>query len=802
MLFKSNPSCSVRQRWSRATWLMAALSLWAGCTLMTEGNLSDKPTEGEAGGAAAAAPTGTGTGAGVGGQGAAATGTVGGAGGTAGGGGQGGGECTSPVDCPGEDTTCAYRTCEGRICGLEDASADTSCSDDGGQVCDGTGSCVECNDTDDCSGVEVCDQHLCVTPHCVDGSLSGNETDVDCGGDCAPCANGDDCLVPDDCVSRFCASSGGAGGAGGTTGGGGEATGGGGGATGGGGGGTSYGLCSACATHTDCGGTANTHCASGICEDDKTDGTSCADGDECLSAHCVDLVCCAEASCDACEACDETGSEGTCTVVAQGELGDPTCHPYLCDGTSGVCPTSCSSSTDCAAGGYCDATSACVALKVDGTACAGGNECQSGNCADDVCCDTPCTGTCVACDGLLTAGTDGVCDFIAAGTDPDTECSTNQFCDGQGACASKADGLPCGSALECSSGFCVDGVCCASLCDAACYSCSTALTGGTDGTCDTTSAGLDPDDDCLDALTCDGAGQCAGPLGSPCANDAECSSGHCVDDVCCDTACDQTCEACTAALTGGTDGTCANALVGTDPHGDCAPNQSCSALGVCRLSNGEACTNDNQCATDFCPKDDDVCCDAACDGICEGCLAVHTGLADGQCGPTSEGTDPDADCVSNERCDGSGACICDWQPPPPGGGCPAACSSCSGNTCNITCSSDQSCMGPVNCPSGFDCVVTCSGDQACKNATINCPDMYGCAVSCACGGGNTQCCQGATINCSTTGRCSVGCNNALQACQDTTVECGDNSCDATCHVNTTDLPTVNCNNSCSCGWCT
>ena len=34
------------------------------------------------------------------------------------------------------------------------------------------------------------------------------------------------------------------------------------------------------------------------------------------------------------------------------------------------------------------------------------------------------------------------------------------------------------------------------------------------------------------------------PLGSPCESAVECTSGFCVDDVCCDAACEGDCEAC------------------------------------------------------------------------------------------------------------------------------------------------------------------------------------------------------------------------------------------------------------------
>jgi hypothetical protein len=64
------------------------------------------------------------------------------------------------------------------------------------------------------------------------------------------------------------------------------------------------------------------------------------------------------------------------------------------------------------------------------TPCTQGNECGSGFCADDVCCDSTCGGTCQACDGP----TPGACASVITGTDPENECSGAKVCDGQGAC--------------------------------------------------------------------------------------------------------------------------------------------------------------------------------------------------------------------------------------------------------------------------------------------------------------------------------------------------------------------------------
>src|SRR5689334_18778447 len=64
------------------------------------------------------------------------------------------------------------------------------------------------------------------------------------------------------------------------------------------------------------------------------------------------------------------------------------------------------------------------------------------------------------------------------------------------------------------------------------------------------------------------------PVGQPCSDASACGTGQCVDGVCCDSPCTGTCQACTAALTGQTDGTCAPVLLGTDPKDQCADEGS------------------------------------------------------------------------------------------------------------------------------------------------------------------------------------------------------------------------------------
>ena len=64
-----------------------------------------------------------------------------------------------------------------------------------------------------------------------------------------------------------------------------------------------------------------------------------------------------------------------------------------------------------------------------------------------------------------------------------------------------------------------------------------------------------------------GPGKEAGTLGAACQADTECSSGYCVDSVCCESACSGTCETCN--LNAATAGTCKPIPDGTDPDQEC-----------------------------------------------------------------------------------------------------------------------------------------------------------------------------------------------------------------------------------------
>ncbi|MBI4704120.1 MAG: SBBP repeat-containing protein, partial [Deltaproteobacteria bacterium] len=344
----------------------------------------------------------------------AGAGAAAGSGGT-GGVSQGGGGAAAcvPEQCPGLDTDCRERACVEGKCGVANAAPDTACKGVGDeQWCDGQGECVQCNHGSQCDS-QICDKSKCVPAPCQNGQKDGEESDVDCGGaDCAPCLDGKKCSKAADCASGFCDA--------------------------------------------------------GKCTAKKAKGDGCDDAAQCLSGNCADDVCCDKPCAGPCEACAKklgASKNGTCTPLPEdtecrapagdcdltencdgqsGECpadelakdGDPgmgdACDPYLCDGKDASCPQSCAADPDCTEGYYCYGAS--CTKKPGGEPCAVASECLSGNCADGVCCETPCAGLCRACSLAKTGAKNGICGPVSPGTDPDQECKPG-VCAGPGACA-------------------------------------------------------------------------------------------------------------------------------------------------------------------------------------------------------------------------------------------------------------------------------------------------------------------------------------------------------------------------------
>lgn len=259
-------------------------------------------------------------------------------------------------------------------------------------------------------------------------------------------------------------------------------------------------LCVSCDDHVDC---TSDVCGLGVCSSPPApvgepceDGSFCTVGDTCDGrAHCVAGTpnpCDDGASCTT-DRCDEPSRacahdlSGGCLVggecVADGA--HPAAYPCLVcdpsqrddDWSTAPASTPCGGPR-CSAGvsfegGTCDAAGACVSPRP--------SACASGRClADGSACEPPCT------DGSCPAG---------------ERCGPERHCVSLG-----EDGDACASAGECTSGACIDGVCCEASCDGLCAACNLP---GHLGQCTPLPASTDPHAECPGTAACDGHGGCA-----------------------------------------------------------------------------------------------------------------------------------------------------------------------------------------------------------------------------------------------------------------------------------------------------
>jgi hypothetical protein len=247
-------------------------------------------------------------------------------------------------------------------------------------------------------------------------------------------------------------------------------------------------------------------------------------------------------------------------------------------------------------------------------------------------------------------------------------------------------GTTCGASVDCRSGACEEGICCASPCAAFCQTCAP----GT-GACVTVTSADDPSS-CNGTSTCDVTGACKKKNGQTCTAPGECASALCVDGTCCNRACGGQCEACDVP---GQLGVCA-AVAGT-PHG---------ARPAC------------------------VSGDTTCGGRCNGLLAAECVYASAvtTCASSCSGTE-----VTTSTCDGTGGCIADVPRPCAGN---FVCAD--GKDCKTTCASSTDCRQGYLCEGG-KClpIALCEerfvtkGSQRIDCYPFTCEQTGACRTSCA-----------------------------------------------------------------------
>jgi hypothetical protein len=503
-----------------------------------------------------------------------------------------------------------------------------------------------------------------------------------------------------------------------------------------------------CAADTDC--ASGFFCASGgVCQARRAAGGSCnvASGGDCAVAGCrecggtlgcKDGFCCSSACTGSCQTCAAT--PGTCTSVTSGDDLD------TCTGTS-----------------TCGASGSCLAKA--GQACTLASQCASGFCADNVCCNTACNGSCDVCNatpGTCTAAAQGsagapacvgyVCNGsnascpTACGNDAD--CASGYYCGAGGTCVvRKVQGATCNQAAGsdckssgcrvCASGNCIDGFCCDTACGGACDACNGAAlgwSGATNGTCKVAPVSYAGSPACV-TYACDGASpSCA----TGCTSDLQCATGF-------------YCGASGTCVAQKTQGLACNLAV------------DCKTTGTCR-----------ECSTGNCV--DGYCCNTACGGQCQACDVAG---ALGSCLPVTGAVHSNPSGPARSACGGSGTCgaRCDGvdvtQCHNPGSGTAcgvASCSAATGSQTNVgSCSGGACSQGNTPCY-GYACGATtckssCGSDADCANASYYCTTGGACVLKepdgNACGTNNGACLHG---NCVGGICCDTACTGAGFSC--------------------------------------
>jgi hypothetical protein len=138
-------------------------------------------------------------------------------------------------------------------------------------------------------------------------------------------------------------------------------------------------------------------CAAGLCTPLLARGTACSRDGQCADGFCVDGVCCPSACAGQCQACGESGSEGTCvTVEGAPRGGRNACAGTLscqgrCDGANAEACAFPGQDTSCQAG-TCSEGVATAASQCDGA-----GSCQAGSetgCGAYACGETACLTDC------------------------------------------------------------------------------------------------------------------------------------------------------------------------------------------------------------------------------------------------------------------------------------------------------------------------------------------------------------------------------------------------------------------------
>lgn len=521
-----------------------------------------------------------------------------------------------------------------------------------------------------------------------------------------------------------------------------------------------------------------------------SDTTTCPTGLTLSGSSCVDMKDDMQNCGKAATACSQSFANGAAACIG-GTCGG-ICNPGYADcdksaangcevntasdsNNCGACGHACTAGMICS-GGACLCNSNCAI----GSVCSSGSTCASGVCNSGACAASSCS------------------DGVRNGNETDVDC-------GGGSCPACRMGKTCAAGTDCVSSNCQGQVCAAGTCGGS--ACQQYGETGTTPVCTNVAAGT-----VCAGGTCDGNGTCITTLanGSACTSGSSCTSGFCANGFCCNNNCSGTCMACSAALTGGQNGTCASVRTGTDPMGQCPSNGVCGNTGSCangacqQMPAGTSCGSGATCnGTGTCSCGGNT----NCAGVC---VNESTDVNNcGACGNACAFANGGAACIGGvcslnscntgyANCDGNGSNGCETPITTtancgacghactfPNGGAVCAGGLCALNSCNTgyancdgiasngcetatatdpnNCGScGRACLSGQTCSSG-QCVAIASGSACTSN------------VSCASGvcgtSGTGNCC---TSGCITGGTCGATSCSSTGACQypSATTSCG------------------------------
>jgi len=531
-----------------------------------------------------------------------------------------GATCTRDADCgSGICATggycVAYLCLDGRLNGSE-SDVDCPCIVPGGYALCADGR--TCRSAADCQS-NLCNltTHTCAADACSDGVVSGNETDVDCGGSCSwKCATGASCKVAADCQNGICNQA------------------------------TKKCAANACGdgvknnqeTAVDCGGPTCAKCAL---------NERCLAPSDCLSGICNAArgICGANACSDGVQSPGESGIDCGGPTCAKCSIGNSCtvnadCISANCNATTRRCVGSAcedgvknNTETDLDCGGACDKCAT-------GLACTTGADCRSGRCLNNTCASDRCK------------------DLVRNGPESGTDCGATSGCN-----LLCAVGLGCTGDADCASGICntTTGVCVGSRCF------DGKLTAGEadvdcGGACSTKCAG---------GKACAGGGDCVSTYCNARTN--RCANDHCDNGV---RDFDETDEDCggdlcrLAPLTKcGVNRLCTiSADCQSDAcrqNGTCAANQCSDGIRnsqetatdcggpVCRATSpcatGQACLEAADCATSACHATTHLCVGSHCDDASRSGNETDVDCGGATCATkcgTGRGCAANADCAS------------------------------------------------------------------------------------------------------------------------------------------------------------